>query len=82
MNSLSVFVDEASNFGPYESHNPFYVLTLILHEQSNSIDANVDKLEEMLFNTAHVQGKAIHTNPMIRQNEDYANQSIDERRKT
>jgi len=81
MNSLSVFVDEASNFGPYESHNPFYILTLVLHEQSKSIQPAVKRLEETLLNTAHIPGKAIHINPMIRQNEDYSNQSIDERRK-
>ena len=81
MSVLSVFVDEASNFGPYERHNPFYVLTLVLHDQDGSIQEDVKKLDEALANTRHITGKAIHTGPLIRRNESYAHQSIDERRK-
>jgi hypothetical protein len=57
------------------------VLTLVFHDQDESIQEDVKKLDEALANTKHVTGKAIHTGPLIRQNEDYAHQSIDERRK-
>jgi hypothetical protein len=81
MSELSVFVDEASNFGPYERHNSFYVLTLVFHDQKIPIKEDVRKLHEALANTRHIAGKAIHTGPLIRQNEDYTNQTIDDRRK-
>jgi hypothetical protein len=81
MSELSVFVDEASNFGPYERHNSFYVLTLVFHNQDKPIQKDVQKLDESLANTRHIVGKAIHTGPLIRQNESYSHQSIDERRK-
>jgi len=53
----------------------------VFHEQDKSIQANIEKLNATLLNTKHAPGKAIHTNPLIRQNEDYSNQNIDERRK-
>jgi hypothetical protein len=81
MSSLSVFVDEASNFGPYEHHNSFYVLTLLFHNQDMLIQDSIDRLSKTLLNTKHISGKAIHTGPIIRQNEEYSTQSIDERRK-
>jgi hypothetical protein len=81
MTELSVFVDEASNFGPYERHNSFYVLTLVFHNQDESIQEDVRKLDAALATTKHITGKAIHTGPLIRQNENYAHQTIDERRR-
>lgn len=77
---LSVFCDEAGTLGAVMPHDPYYILTLVFHEQSKPIAEQVKHLEHSLGETKHVQGKAIHTGPIIRQNESYANQSIDERR--
>ena len=38
---LSVFIDESGDFGPYEHHAPFYIVSMILHEQSIDIAENI-----------------------------------------
>ena len=34
MRSLSIFVDESGDFGKTDNKNPYYLLTLVLHDQS------------------------------------------------
>lgn len=80
MNSLSIFVDEAGDFGHYEPHEPFYVLTLVFHNQQNSIGQEVSYLNDALKHTAHVGGRAVHTGPLIRREDEYSDMSVDERR--
>ena len=36
MKELSIFVDESGDFGAYEPHAPFYLFTLVFHDQNNS----------------------------------------------
>lgn len=38
MRELSIFVDESGDFGPYSSHSPYYLFTLLFHNQENSIN--------------------------------------------
>lgn len=37
---LSVFIDESGDFGPYDSHAPFYLVAMVLHNQ----DINITKI--------------------------------------
>ena len=48
MNELSIFVDESGDFGSYEPHAPFYLFTLVFHDQSNSIEDQIHHLERGL----------------------------------
>lgn len=32
MKKLSVFVDESGDLGEYEKHAPYYIITMILHD--------------------------------------------------
>ena len=41
MRELSVFVDESGDFGDYEKHAPYYIITMILHDQSVDISAEI-----------------------------------------
>ncbi len=81
MNKLSIFVDESGDFGAYESHAPFYLFTLVLHNQSNSIEEPLkilsSKLRDAGFDTKH----CFHAGPIIRREEDYRELSITERRR-
>ncbi|MBR1403735.1 MAG: hypothetical protein IJ558_06110 [Treponema sp.] len=47
-NILSCFIDEAGDFGDFEAHSPYYIVSVIAHEQSNSIQAEIDGLERYL----------------------------------
>lgn len=80
MRELSVFVDESGDFGPYSSHSPYYLFTLLFHEQENPIKDEVNyldrKMQEHGFNI-----HAIHTGPIIRNEGHYQNYSPDERKR-
>lgn len=80
MRELSVFVDESGDFGPYSSHSPYYLFTLLFHNQENSINTEVSyldrKMQEHGFNI-----HAIHTGPIIRNEGYYKNFSPDDRKR-
>ena len=37
MKELSVFVDESGDFGEYDHRAPFYIISLVLHDQDSPI---------------------------------------------
>lgn len=80
MRELSIFVDESGDFGPYSSHSPYYLFTLLLHEQENLIDTEVNlldrKIQEHGFDI-----HAIHTGPIIRNEGYYKQYSPDDRKR-
>lgn len=81
LSTLSVFIDESGDFGPYETHAPYYILTLLFHDQASSINDQVGHLKrhivEMGFNPYH----AIHSAPLIRREKDYKHLDLPKRRK-
>ena len=81
MKELSVFVDESGDFGSYEPHAPFYLFTLVLHDQINSLKEQLQHLEHGLSDVGFDVKHCFHAGPIIRREEDYQNYSITERRK-
>lgn len=80
MKELSIFVDESGDFGAYEVHSPFYIFTILLHNQSNSIKTQIDHLEKHLKEIGLDSKHCFHAGPIIRREQDYANMDIRERR--
>ena len=78
MKELSIFVDESGDFGNYCHYCPFYLVTLVIHEQSNDITEQVKNLNRNLENI-NVKIQAIHTAPLIRREEVYRHLDIKER---
>ena len=72
MRELSIFIDESGVFGPVEPHSPFYVLGLVLHDQSCGITTNLDTIHEALVEKGLSANHAIHTGPLIRREQDYS----------
>ena len=66
MKELSIFVDESGDFGEYQKHSPYYIITVILHEQSVDISSKIKKLDIELKNIGYGNEQAIHTKPLIR----------------
>ncbi|MCR4612104.1 MAG: DUF3800 domain-containing protein [Lachnospiraceae bacterium] len=33
MKELSIFIDESGDFGEYATHSPFYIITMVFHDQ-------------------------------------------------
>ena len=78
MSELSCFIDE-SGLVDYQPHSPFYLVTLIFHEQDFSISEQIARLEEVLQHKG-LEKEFIHTRPLVRYAEPYRDMSLEERR--
>ena len=76
---LSVFIDESGDFGPYEAHAPYYLVSMILHNQNTDISENIKIFDSRLSNLGY-QYHAIHTGPLIRRESVYSNDLVEERK--
>lgn len=77
---LSVFIDESGDFGAFEPHSPYYLVAMILHNQSIDISSNISNFETHLTNLGYSQ-HAVHTGPLIRRESVYSNDLIEERKR-
>lgn len=80
MKELSIFIDESGDFGDYAVHSPYYIITMIFHNQDDDIAPAISKLNQEL-SYLHLDDLCIHTGPIIRKEEIYAHMGIDERRR-
>ena len=65
MKELSIFVDESGDFGEYAKHSPYYIVSMVFHEQDKDINKQIEHLENRLSNLEY-NIHAIHTEPLIR----------------
>ncbi len=80
MKELSIHVDESGDFGIYNSkYAPYYIFSLVFHEQDNDITSYIKKLDIEMANLGYLN-HVIHTAPLIRKEEVYCNLSPNERR--
>ena len=80
MKELSVFIDESGDFGEYCNQSPYYIISMVFHNQSLSISKEIGNLNQELF-YMNLNDLCIHTGPIIRKEEIYENMSIMERRR-
>lgn len=79
MKELSIFIDESGDFGEYEYHSPYYIITMVFHDQDISIGEPITKLSRELSYLG-LHDHCVHTGPIIRKEEDYINLTVKERR--
>ena len=77
---LSVFIDESGDFGPYEAHSPYYIVSMVLHDQASDITGDIARFNERLQNLGYPQ-HAVHTGPLIRREAVYANDLTEDRKR-
>ena len=77
---LSVFIDESGDFGSYESHAPYYIVSMVLHNQRIDINGNINDFEAHMRNIGYGQ-HAIHTGPLIRRESVYKNDLVENRKR-
>ena len=46
MKELSVFVDEAGVFGPYDYRDPYYILSFVFHDQDDDLSKEMTYFQE------------------------------------
>jgi hypothetical protein len=78
MSTLSVFIDESGTFSEYAHTEPYYIVTLVFHNQANDISEHVEALDSRLSEFSH-PSRTIHSAPLIRRENEYQNMSIEER---
>lgn len=80
MNELSIFIDESGDFGEYNPHSPYYIITMVFHNQTEDIQPAISRLNREL-SYLKLDNMCIHTGPIIRKEEIYKNMSVHERRR-
>lgn len=67
---LSIFIDESGDFGPYNPHSPYYLVSMVFHNQSIPIEANILSLDRYIHYLGF-ESHNIHTAPLIRRESFY-----------
>jgi hypothetical protein len=65
MSELSVFIDESGDFGAYEPHSPYYVVTLVFHDQSVDISQSLSEMQSRMRQKG-IPDYTVHAGPLIR----------------
>ena len=80
MKELSIFVDESGDFGQYDYHCPFYIVSIVFHEQADDLTESISSLERKLFEIGY-KNLCVHCGPIIRSEAEFRNESIETRKK-
>lgn len=80
MTQLSIFLDESGDIGEYQSHSPYYIISMVFHDQAMDITDELNRLDQELSILGY-DNTSIHTEPLIRREEAYRNLSPNERRR-
>ena len=78
MEELSIFIDESGDFGEYEYHSPYYIVSMVFHNQSVDISDDLDKIEFSLKQIGF-ENHYVHSGPIIRGEGNYRNIDIETR---
>ncbi|MBU5462430.1 hypothetical protein [Lachnoclostridium sp. MSJ-17] len=62
---LSVFIDESGDFGDYNPIAPYYLVSMVLHNQDIDIHGSITVMNTHMSNLGYKE-HAIHTGPLIR----------------
>ena len=62
MNEVSIFIDESGDFSPLETHAQYYIVTLIIHEQTIDISDNILKLNKAISNMGFNENHSLLSN--------------------
>lgn len=80
LRELSIFIDESADFGPFEKHSPFYILSLVFHDQSDDITGHLEKIHAGLRTRGLPADHAVHAGPLIRREQEYRWMELADRR--
>jgi len=80
LKELSIFIDESGDFGAYEPHSSFYIVTLVFHDQSKDISKNIDILDSKIRSYG-MPNYTIHTAPLIRREDEFFDLSLLDRKR-
>ena len=76
MKELSIFIDESGDFGEYDFHSPYYIIAMVMHDQTYDMTGELDKLEKELQYIGY-PNHCVHAGPIIRQEQEYRFETIE-----
>lgn len=79
MKILSLFVDESGTFNVYAKHIPFYIVSIVFHNQENDISKEITNLNNSL-KVYGISDNLVHTEPLIRNEDEYKKITDNDRR--
>ena len=77
---LSIFIDESGDFGEPCEHCPYFIFTLVFHDQSACISDMVQAFNRHLAYEGF-DNHVIHTGPLIRREDYYKDMLLEDRQK-
>lgn len=77
---LSIFVDESGDFGNLQAHSPYYIVTMLFHDQKDSIALDNAMLDDNIKDIGF-DPISLHSGPIIRREGYYRNHIKDDRKK-
>ncbi len=77
---LSVFIDESGDFGAYDKNCPFYIVTMLFHDQSINIADDISAFKNHM-RTIGYNEHAVHAGPLIRRESVYRADMMETRKK-
>lgn len=78
MKELSIFVDESGDLGEYDYRAPYYIISMVFHDQNYDMNKELAILEESLTHIG-LSKHCVHAGPVIRSEEEYKGYSIKDR---
>lgn len=63
MSKLSIFIDESGDFGDYDYHSPYYIISMVYHDQ---MDAGALSHSELEFFGSPRDLKKSYLKPLIK----------------
>lgn len=79
--NISVFVDESGSFDSTSDSSRYYLICLVLHDQSNDIGSAIADLEDSLEALGVGRKHCVHAGPLVRREREYANMLREDRRR-
>ncbi len=76
--ALSIFIDESGDFGAYDPKCPYYIISLVFHNQMDDMSALFQSFDRALDETA-LRRNFVHMGPLIRREYEYSKLSVAER---
>lgn len=62
---ISVFIDESGDFGEYDKNCPYYLVSMVLHNQSIDVSKDIEFLDKKIVSLGFPI-HAVHIGPLIR----------------
>ena len=76
---ISVFVDESGSFEPDEESSRYYLICLLMHDQSHDLSEWIGNLERSFVASGLDAGHCVHVGPLIRREGEYLSMLREER---